>query len=287
MKFVLGLSVFLMVAVPCSAQAAPSASDHPAPSVDEVHLAVQVGARLAVLEMCGHHRPNYPIMARYKRFLASHRDETGSGDIEKRVKSGVALQLLGQQKQVKKLCAQLGEMQETLLSEKLDQLDLPMRKAHYLAGHVPIQTAEHQEMESLFGPRKVALAPSQQRFELQNTQSTDEGFSEPILEALAKTVEFLPVLGELKSLGDAAVGNDIITGKPVAGLDVETGKMVEGRCAFVKADLQKTFVMDALKKPIDEPRPPRSPAMALDLTAKVGTKAVIGIIGVMACAAEN
>lgn len=148
------LTLLALAATPTVAETeAREKVDHPAPSMDEMHLATQVAMRWAVLEHCGHDRKQTAAYKRFKKFIATHRDELGKGDIERRVRSGVALQMAGKRASVAKFCPQIGAMPENQLLDSLDQLDRPLRKAHYQAGHVARNTPEYEEMEAMFGPR--------------------------------------------------------------------------------------------------------------------------------------
>ena len=148
------LTLLALAATPAVAETeARENVGHPAPSMDEMHLATQVAMRWAVLEHCGHDRKYTAAYKRFEKFMAEHRDELGKGDITRRVRSGVALQLAGKKASVEKFCPQIGAMQDDQLVASLEQLDKPLRKAHYLAGHIARNTPEYEKMEAMFGPR--------------------------------------------------------------------------------------------------------------------------------------
>lgn len=284
MRIGIGVCVAALIATQAHAQ---TNRHPPAPSADEMHLAIEVGRRLAVLDRCGLDAESYPVYGRWRHFLASHRDELGSGTVENRARQGIALAGAIPSVKLATLCQEMKRAEAaSALPKILDKLDEPLRKAHFIAGHIPHWDSEYKEMEMRFGAREVLLAKL--RPKAKPVPEVDpEAKRQAVREfhtSISQAIGLRKGIGPAKSLIESITGADTVTDAEVSGIDPFTGEEAEGRCAFAAKETAKTVLDETLLNPSPTPR---TPAKRVDRKLDLAIKGAVALIGTGVCAEQN
>lgn len=283
MKIIIqALCVALLSLLPQQVAAQGVYDDMPHSTADEDQFAIAVGLRIATLELCGHDRSYLPVFQRYKAFLENHRDGYDNRTIASQIRQGVALQMIGQRAKLKAMCPQIGAAPEDKLEELLDKMDRPLREAHYKAGHVDKASPEYAQYVQEFGPLQPYVAPVKDLPATPPPAPTESAYGE-LAGALNSVSGELGLISDLKTLIEAATGEQLFTGEEISGIDPETGQTIKGRCAYVRHEQIKdgiTVAMEAqMKSGLKSSR--------ADMLTKFFVRAGTSTIGWIACFGEE
>lgn len=117
------------------ATAQTSTANYPAPTLDEMQMAISAVTKIMVVEKCGHTRRDLPVYKRIEHFVATHHDPMSSTGVKNRIAQGAFMSLIGKNKAVNEACQKINASSESQFRSEMDNIDAQLIAAHQRAGH--------------------------------------------------------------------------------------------------------------------------------------------------------